>query len=411
VEAVASAAVLAVVVLGVYAGLDGTIALSGQNKSRTVAAALAQQDQEQLRAQRATQLSNFAGTRKVTVSGVEYTVESRTTWISDASGTESCSSQSKRADYLKISSEVTSPAMSGKPVRMVSVVAPPAGGLGGARGNIAVQLVNETGMPVEGVAVAVTPGAASQTTNSVGCAFFGHLTAGTYDARFSRGGWVNPAGATDVMLTGSAVTGTTSTLSESYAQAARVSVNFGTINESGNTVTAQHRVATFGNPGLPQPGTRSFPVQNPQETIDATGLFPFTSGYGVYAGSCASASPANYSQDYWSNYPGYATTGPGSATAVTVIVPTIRAAVRRGGVVVSGARVVVRATGAGCTDSATLTTDSRGFVDVPMPFGPYSVCADNGTRRLTVNVNNTVATGTSRIDLNIPSSGSSSTCL
>ncbi|MEA2474523.1 MAG: hypothetical protein QOE06_2438 [Thermoleophilaceae bacterium] len=401
-EVLASAAVLTIVVLGVYAGLDGTISVSGQNKARTVAAALAQQDQEQLRAQRATQLSNHSSTRTVDVSGVPYTVDSRTTWISDASGTESCSSSGRRADYLKISSSVTSPAMKGRPVLVESIIAPPAGGLGGSRGNLAVQLVDQAGAPVVGIGVTVTPTEATQSTNSVGCAFFGHLPAGSASARFGRAGWVNPGGVTNVVLTAAVASGATSLSSTSYAQAADVTVRFDTINSGGALVPTKAQAIAVANAGLPAPGFRAFTAAAPRDSIDATGLFPFASGYGVYAGTCAAANPTVYTPDYWTRNSGFVTTGPGSHGAVTVRMPSIRVAVRRSGAIVNAAHVVVRAIGSGCTDSAIVTGDSQGNADVPMPFGPYAVCADNGTQKVSANVTNFQPAGTARTTLSIP---------
>ena len=47
-EVVVSAAVLLLVVLGVMAGLDAVAGTAGANKARTVAASLAEKDQEEL---------------------------------------------------------------------------------------------------------------------------------------------------------------------------------------------------------------------------------------------------------------------------------------------------------------------------------------------------------------------------
>jgi hypothetical protein len=49
-----------------------------------------------------------------------------------------------------------------------------------------------------------------------------------------------------------------------------------------------------------------------------------------------------------------------------------------------------------------VATDSKGNADVPMPFGPYSVCADNATQKVTTTMNNFQPTGTARASLSIP---------
>ena len=412
-EVVVSAVVLMIVVLGTYAAIDGPSSLSGANKARTVAAALAEQDQERLRAFKATDLSNHYEQRFVTVSGVRYTVESRALWTSDASGTESCHSSSKRADYLQISSTVTWPAMTGKPVQTVSVVAPPSGGLGPNRGNLVVQLASQGGSAVDGVPITTSPATSNVTTNRLGCAFFGHVPAGGYQVRFGVAGWVNPAGASSVVLNGSVTAGTTTTLSELYARAASIDVGFDTQVGSAEPVSAQAQSVTVASPGLPAPGTRLFRPAGLASAVRATNLFPFTSGYGVYAGSCPSADPTAHVADYWSRYPGFVSVTPGAGAQVTVRVPALRVRVMRGGSPVNGAHVIARATGAGCTEAWTLTTGSGGFLTAPgLPFGNYSVCADDGNRRVTLpNVANTNPAGSAVTNMTVPSSGGRSVCV
>lgn len=411
-EVAVSAVVLMIIVLGTYAAIDGPSTLSGANKARTVAAALAEQDQERLRALKATDLSNHHEKRKVTVSGVSYTVESRALWTSDSSGTESCSSSSKRADYIQISSTVTWPAMTGRPVRTVSVVAPPSGGLGPNRGNLVVQLTNHAGVPVGGVPVSTSPASTTVATNSLGCAFFGHVPSGGYQVRFGISGWVNPAGAGTVVLNGSVTTGTTATLSELYARAAYVDVGFDTRVGGSDPIVAQAQSVTVASPGLPAPGTRVFKAGRLESSIRASDLFPFTSGYGVYAGSCPSADPTSHVPDYWSRYPGFVSVTPGTGSQVTLRLPALRVRVMRGGSPVSGARVIARATGAGCTEAWSLTTAGNGFLQAPgLPFGSYSVCADDGSRSVTLpDVRNTNPDGTALTTMTLPSAGRGSVC-
>src|ERR1700748_159744 len=61
-EAVVSAAVLAMVALAVLAGIDGASASSGREKARNVAATLAESDQERLRATPVAALADAAAT-------------------------------------------------------------------------------------------------------------------------------------------------------------------------------------------------------------------------------------------------------------------------------------------------------------------------------------------------------------
>ena len=93
IEVIAAAAVFAFLALGVLAGMDGAAGSAGREKARAVAAALAEQDQERMRAMRAVDLPEHRWTRHPNVGGIEYTVVSEADWVSDATGaTVSCQS-------------------------------------------------------------------------------------------------------------------------------------------------------------------------------------------------------------------------------------------------------------------------------------------------------------------------------
>jgi Tfp pilus assembly protein PilV len=413
IEVIVSASLLAVIALGIFATIDRTGAVSASNRSRAVAADLAEQDQERMRAFKATDLTNYNGTRTVTVSKVAYTVRSRASWVADKSGTESCTNNSSQADYLKITSTVSWPAqLSERPVMMASVVAPPPGGLGLNRGNLVVQLMDQADRPLAGIPVGLSPTGTSLLTNSQGCAFFGYIAAGSYQATFSQAGWVDPAGNGSVSLNASVTPGTTTMLTDRYAPAAQIAVGFDTKVGAAAAHPAQAQSATVANPGLPVPGTRITAPGSLQSVITSSNLFPFTTGYGVYAGSCPSADPTIYDPTYWSNYPGYVTTTPGAARAVTVREPALNLLATRSGSPLGGAHVIVRATGAGCTEKWTQSTDAQGGLPSPgMPYGTYTACADDGVRSATqVNIANTSPAGTASVPLVVPPSGAGSVC-
>jgi hypothetical protein len=122
-------------------------------------------------------------------------------------------------------------------------------------------------------------------------------------------------------------------------------------------------------------------------------VFPFTSGYGVYAGSCSAANPATYNPNYYTSFPGsYARPGPVGSASVTVREPALNVKVIKNLLPLANAHVIVKATGTGCTDKFTMTTDNAGLLVLgaapyqapAVPFGTYSVCADDGARSATV---------------------------
>ncbi len=428
VEVMVSAMLLVLVAVGVLAGVDGPGSTSGQNKSRSIAAALAQQDQNRLRAFKVSDISNYNATRTVAVGGIAYTVKSKAAWISDSTGTESCSNNSSQTNYLKISSTATWPNIgSGAPVTVASLMSPPPGGVGANTGNLSVQLLDQAGSPVTGVPVTLTPGGASVATNSVGCAFFGYLAVGTYSASFAQPGWVDPSGASNVTLPdGSVTAGATNTLTGSYAQAAQSAVSFDS-KLGANAAPVQADSVSLANPGVPPPGWRTFSPQGGGvvSTINATNLFPFPSGYGVYAGNCQANNPVTYIPNYFTQNPGsYATLAPGASASMTVREPALSVLVQRNGLALQNAHVVVTESDAGCnTRKLTFTTNATGMMVnaangapsnvAAAPFGNYTVCADDGQRWFrtgTGAVTNTNPNGSAPTTLNVPSSGNNGVC-
>src|SRR5690242_5599185 len=79
IEAVVSAAVLAIVALAVLAGIDSASNSSGREKARAVAADLAEKDQERLRALPTTSLIALAAAtpQAVKIDGVNYKITSK----------------------------------------------------------------------------------------------------------------------------------------------------------------------------------------------------------------------------------------------------------------------------------------------------------------------------------------------
>ena len=95
---------------------------------------------------------------------------------------------------------------------------------------------------------------------------------------------------------------------------------------------AQAQSLTVAHNNLPAPGTRTWdPTGAGQTSIAATSLFPFTSGYGVYAGMCAANDPTLYIANYYTTNPGLVTVSPGGAHTVTIREPALNIRTRRNG--------------------------------------------------------------------------------
>ena len=409
VETVVSAALLATIALGVYAGIDGPAAVSGTNQARTIADGLAQQDQDRMHQMRTVDLSNYQSSRTVTVQGINFSVASRSDWVTDSSGSISCTNSSTQANYMKITSTVTWPSIgSAKPVVLDSLVAPAPAAFGTNQGNLSVQILDPSGNGVSGFPVTLgAPVSSTLSTNAVGCAFFGYIPAGNYTATWSQQGWVDPGGNNSISVPTSVTAGSTTVVSQSYAPAASIAVSFDTQVGSNPPQPAQAAAVSVAAPGLPAPGMRTFTSSTPQSTITAGSLFPFTTGYGVYAGSCTADSPINFNSNYFSSNPGQVATSPGGSYSVTVREPAINVLVTKNGSPLAGANVHVTPVACATDSFAKVTTNAQGALPNPgYPFGNYNVCADDGTRRVTVsNVQNGSPAGTSSVPIVIPTAG------
>jgi Tfp pilus assembly protein PilV len=408
VETLVSAVVLIVISLSTLAAIDRAQKTSAAGKGRSVAAALAEQDQERLRSLPVASLSNYGRyhtpTRTANVAGVPYTVASSVNWVRDATGgTQSCTSDATQAEYLQINSTVTSPRNVGteiRPVTVTSLVAPPLT-FAANKGTLAVQVLDGANNPVVGLTVGITGGVSmSDSTNSVGCAIFAYIPVGTYHARFSQAGWVDPSGTNAVDATKAVTAGNLSVLPLVYDRAGAMTVKFETQAVGTSTVTPSRGwSATAANTGVPGSGMRTTNPAALNAGIAINDLFPFRTAYNTFAGECASENPVNaVSSNYYTVAPGLgdaAIIPPGDTSTVTTVrLPALKLKVTNAGTgaVISGANVVLSPRDATCTVDPTMTTGTNGLATKPaynfgapagnvtydpgVPYGSYDICAD-----------------------------------
>jgi len=331
-EVVISAAVLLLVVLGILAALDSVAGTAGANKARTVAAALAERDHEELRSLKTADLNNLSalipGPRTVNVDGVPYTIKSEATIVTDATGEDiSCALADGGGSFVRITSTVTSP-MTGakvKPVVISSIVAPEPGS-----GTLVAKVVNAKDEPVTDLPVqAIGPETKTETTNDAGCAVFGAMKAGSYEVKVNHSGWVNPDGDQEVTKSATVSAGTLTTVDFVYDIAARLTV---TIAGGPPVPTTPPADTSFGvvaaHTGI-QTRFRTFPEALPPSaagTIVLERLFPFEHPYSIYSGRCDGADPTNTVPNYFTarNPAAAPVLEPGDNRVITIFEPEIR---------------------------------------------------------------------------------------
>ncbi len=437
VEVLVGTVLLALTTAAVLDGLDGAQKTGRKNRDRSSAATLAQQDLERMRALPPTVLADLDQTRTVTVANVPYTVISETSWIRDASGEVTCTTDETEAEYLKLSSTVSSPASTDAPVTATSLLTPPPGALGQNQGTATVKLTNRDGEPLAGVSVDldkdVGSGFESKTTNDVGCAIFPFIDAGDWTAEVD-GGYVTWTGDTPAQSPVTVAAQKTSLTQIELDVPASLRANL--VTPTG-TATA-YKSISVANAKLPG-GYKSFTQAAAATTHDITNLFPFQDGYGVFAGTCEANNPALWDSDYFETSGfGFVDLDPGELLEpVQVVVPQMQVTVRRMSsgtpTTFTDARIYIkeRDTAQDCTDViVNLSASSAGATsyvfDVPLPFGTYEVCAaakgsSGGTWRRVFtgtsgmpahrNLKTTaLAIANKDVTLDAPSSGSSGEC-
>jgi Tfp pilus assembly protein PilV len=404
IEVVISAALISLVVIAVLFGLDSTNRATSASRARSQADALAQQDEERLRSEPIKKIGEIERKETVKLGSTTYTITTTSKYIADATSTASCTSSVAKADYLKTISTVTWPTMgpSGGVIE-TGVISPPAD-------SALIVQVEESGTPLADATV-VAAGPAPSTsvheleTSTNGCAIFA-LSPGEYSINASKTGYVDPNGDVntkeDLSVTKTVYLPAETTSKEGYnlGLAGKLKVSFTDAAEPSPTPESDSIVAY--NTGMFTP--RQFPEKPALETYSHTiesetpsSVFPFTTKYTVYAGTCEADLPTRNGQS--SNPEVLVPPGKTGETSVPLAPIDIKVLESKGlpETPVSGATVILEDTG--CKTVRKLTTTSAGALSRPgMPFGTYSLCVTatvaGKPREYTEPVDNDSASGT-----------------
>ena len=407
-EVMASAVLLAVLAVGVFKTFDAANAASGNTRARALAADLAQQDQERMRAFRANELSNLNATYTRKVAGVNYTITSTAVWVNDGSGSRRCGLTSGRADYIRITSSVSWDRMRGAdPVTSTSLYAPPSGSFGD-EGNLGFEVLNRSATGVPGVTVTLSgPANRTGSTDSAGCVYFPFLPQGDYTATINKTGYVDYQGNSTITKTYGVEGGTSQVQPVDYDQAGTVNVNIKSRKGNTTDVNAQANEVTFSHSQLNSPGTKTF--GNGTTLLGSYGasqglnaFFPFTSPYTAYTGDCdANRGPGTGPPGLRNDV----SVSPGGSQTINVNEPGLRVfryttANSNSGAsaaVAQNTLITLTPRSPGCSGVITLRADSQGWVgptnvttsvDPGVPYGVYDVCAVVSSRkRIVTNFN------------------------
>jgi type II secretory pathway pseudopilin PulG len=396
IEILVSALVLAIVASGVLALLQSTTRSAGVQRDSSKGYAIAQEDQARLRAMRLNDLDGLTQTTEPKLDGTKFKVESTGIFVNNNEGAVSCTGGNIKPDYVRITSKVTWPGMGArKPTVIRSVFSPVNGSLNANNGSIVVSVLNAAGGGLSGVGISLSgPTGAVRTTDETGCAIFGDIPAGpgtNYTMTPSAPGLVGENGKPPAAKTVGVSMGATMPVELRYDLPGSFAAPF--VYRVGSTTefkpSSQSSIMVF-NQGLETAKSFSSVGGIPAATIEAKELFPFTSPYAVYAGSCISNNPNPKSE---SGAPGAAavtaiTVPRGAAVAPpvpSVQVPALNLTVKTGSTPIVGAKVKVTGT---CSFERVFTTVERTIekgaekiiekgvlADPGLPWGTYEICA------------------------------------
>lgn len=387
VEALASSLIIVIVGLGVLESIDRSAHIGSQQETQAVAGNVAQSAQEAVRALPLSQQSNLRSSAPRTVNGTQYTVASRTDWVTDASGDADCTTPGAGADYMKLTTVVTWPQMERRsPVKLESIITPGVRSLGADQGSLAVRVTDASGAGVSGLQIGLSgPRTLSDATSASGCVLWGYLDAVPgYTIAFSRPpDYVTPSGAQVVSMPVAVVGDQTSNVAVQYDRGGRLQTSFVTrrLGEEPDIPTKPQvaHVTNSGGGGV----SVQYPVSGSTGTSGL--LFPFTSAYTVQADSCSSSDvPPTPQRPVPEDPPAPSavagTVQPGVTTTTgSLRIPSPNIRVKSGASAIAGATVRVTTP---CGTVYNRTTIAGGQLDDPgFPYTTLSICATDGVRR------------------------------
>ncbi|MEZ5078750.1 MAG: hypothetical protein R2725_15075 [Solirubrobacterales bacterium] len=429
IEILVSALIVVIVGGGVLTLLQSTTRSAGDQRRHATAFALAQEDQSRLRTSRLATLNNLEQQRSVVVDGQTYTVESLGVFVNGATGSASCTEGYESADYAKATSVVTWNG-SREPVRIDSIVAPSSGSLDPTHGTLTISATNAAGEPLAGVSLAGTgAGTFSGSTDESGCANFADLPEGNYTLTTSANGLVDENGDTIGSRVVGVVASSTQTVLLRFDNPGTANIHFeNRVEDSSSFEPAEIDSLYVFHPEL-SPGVAKGDPGGTRVTDLSTSLFPFTSPYTVYAGSCTTANPNPKEEEGAPGEDAMAgvTVPPGGSVAATIKVPALYVTVKDGSSLVQGAQVVItddecKAGGSYVEREyvsndegrqANPDPDSDEKTEPALPWGRYNVCARAYTsgywrRQRAYNIDvKSLASGT-YVTLDLTGSGSNS---
>lgn len=381
VEVMVAIVIFMIVMSGVLAGVLQSLNMTRDSRARQTAANMAAEEIDTVRA--AKDFGTVSGdTSTRTLNGETFTVLRTVTPRFNGGSASPCDggADPRLVSFKAVNVRVTWENMgSTAPVRADTIITPGVGSFDPDKGNVAIKVLNAQASGVEGVSVTLAGSTTSTTelTDEDGCVFLVQVVPGSYTVSISASNYVDPARVSTP--TRSLVVNPGSTVSSQfdYDEAATLELSLPTAEYPAPTNVP----LTLFNSRLLPSGTLRATGTGAVRRV--TPLFPFTSGYSVWAGSCADADPEGVRVDssgrpigrYYDGAirPRAVPAVPGGVTSGNVNMGEIRVSLTR------ARQLQIRAVhGAdpGCPPGEVYilgTTNSRGELDASLPWGTWRI--------------------------------------
>jgi hypothetical protein len=336
---------MAAIVVFALVGLAGAsmlltgIKVSGDTRDRSQAATVASSSIENIRdnasfacawqtplpagcAAAASVLPPAVTTSTKTVGAESYTIKQTTEFEAKATPQSACNASTQGGSagvqpVLLVTESVSWPNKGGtKPVTTQTILTPPVGAFSNNTGAIDVGVVNSLSQPDAGIPVTVTgpSGSNSYSTDSNGCALAAFLSPGSYTVTIASSGYVDNQENSTSKQTLGVTTGNVTTATFFYDQAANLGATF--VAAPGWPATTPFQYPsnlpiTIANSGLAGTGTYLLP-----NGTTGSPVYPYSSGYSIWAGRCPEANPGAITTG---NTPLYPVPPSGNAPAPTTV--------------------------------------------------------------------------------------------
>jgi Tfp pilus assembly protein PilV len=384
IEVIVSAVLLIVLSLSTLSVIDRAHATSSNNRSRDVAAQIAQSEQDVIRQMPISAIAGGYHTVDVArvVGNITYSVTSDADWVTDSGGAVTCSTTGRVA-YLSSTTTVTWPGMGTvKPVTVDAIVDPGVAALGANKGALTVLLSGADGSGTEGITVSA--GGVSSTTDENGCAVLANLDAGPQTLTYNTGGYVDKDGFTSISKPVTVGAGTIAQATGFYDSAGQINTTI--VDDSTTPQPADWPLYVAMDHAQRSTPTLFTAHTDGTQSNASAAVFPFASSYKAYVGSCIGNDPSNTLYTNAGAAPG-AQVNPGQTKTVTVTMRNVTLTLASSADAASASILAVPETAAPsmapvapqpqCADTATYTglPNSGKNVTFPLPYGVWRVCA------------------------------------